>query len=160
MRSFKQYITEIFDSVYPWDYEGPDEHEEDHNYRISHPTDSNKDILVTITHNYYPAIKGKHGAEVNFRRANNPGMRAYNKTGDMSTGESAKVFSTVHKIMRHHAENNPNVSHFEFTSNKELEPTRGKLYDRFAKEVGGVINRQYEGGSPGYTEYKIPADKL
>ena len=158
MRSFKQYITEIGDSSYPFHFMGSDDDGEYHHYHISHPTDPNKDTSVIITHEY-PATEGKHEAEVSFRRANNPGILGFHKTGDMSTAESAKLFSTVHKIMQHHAVNNPNVSHFIFTSDKS-EPTRGKLYDRFAKKVGGEIDRKYEGEPRGYTEYRIPADKL
>jgi len=157
MRSFKQYITEIGDSSFPWRFTGSDEDGEYHRYHISHPTDSSKDTAVTIIHDYPDSEGEKHGAEVTFRRKGETGNDRFKKTGDMSVKGAANMFATVRDIMRHHAENNPSVSHFEFTSDKS-EKSRRKLYDRFTKKIGGEIDRRFE--DDGIINYVIPANKL
>jgi hypothetical protein len=169
MKTFKHYITEIGDSTYPFEYEGSDGEENNprqyslkrstdkdgggkHQYTINHPTDKNKNISVTISHEYNVDNRGKRSAEVSFTREND---RSHDKTNDMSTVESARVFSTIHKIMKKHAESNPSVYNFEFASDKS-EPTRQNLYKRFTSKLGG----RTEDENKSYNTHIIPAKNL
>ena len=154
MKTFKYYITEIGDSTYPSEYEGSAVGGLYHHYSVKHPTDSNKDLRVSIRHD--PASnRGKRSAEVSFTRKEGP--KSHAQTNDMSTGESVKVFSTVHKIMKQHAESNPSITHFKFTSDKNTEPTRRSLYTRFAKNRGGTTKSDDENETYDHT---IPAKNL
>lgn len=154
MKTFKHYITEIGDSSYPFKYEGSKINGKHHHYSIKHPTDENKDINVVIRHEKGFDGGDKHSAEVSFTRKNN-----YNHSlvGDMSTGESVRVFSTVHKIMRQHAESNPSVSHFKFTSDKGMEPSRQSLYRKFTSKSGGSTDSD---GDETFNNHIIPAKNL
>lgn len=152
MKSFRYYITEIGDSAYPFKYEGSDDDGEYHHYSIKHPTDEKKNISVMIRHEYPEEEGGQHSAEVSFTREND---FSHSQKNDMTTGESAKVFSTVGKIMKQHAESNPSVSHFEFTSDKQIEPSRQSLYKRFTSKLGG--STENEGN---YNNHVIPTKNL
>jgi len=46
----------------------------------------------------------------------------------MATGEAVKMFSTIRRIMAHHAEKHPDVSHYEFTAEKRETPRNNLLY--------------------------------
>lgn len=77
----------------------------------------------------------------------------YRATGRSKTS-SIKTFSTIKKIMKHHAKNRPHISHYEFTSYFE-EPSRVSLYRRMTKHLGGESKTDYE-----YTYHRIPVKNL
>lgn len=154
MKSFKYYITEIGDSAYPYKYEGSDDAGEYHHYSIKHPTDENKDIKVLIRHEKESDGNNNHSAEVSFTRKND---YKHLLVGDMSTGESVRVFSTVHKIMKQHAESNPSLSHINFTSDKETYPSRQSLYKRFASKIGGSTDSV---GDKHFNTHIVPTKNL
>lgn len=100
-----------------------------HNYHFS---DGDRHYRVQITHS--PHKDG--GADVSFATIDHEGKTNARKT-DAAPGKSHKIFSTVHNIMKHHAEKH-GIDRYSFSASGK-EPSRQKLYDRLAKKHGGGL---------------------
>lgn len=140
MRSFKQYITEIGDSSYPHFKVTPENSTSHyHSYKIKHPTEENKDINVVIRHDSETLDGPLNNAEVTFSRVKgfNRGQR-YAQTNDMTPSESSKVFGAIHNIMKEHAAKNPHIKTYGFSSVKDENGGREKLYKTITKKMGGT----------------------
>ena len=134
MKSFKQYITELFEKPYPWKKKKDNDTE-------------------TV---YQSATKEKDRIEVIFSKGWHLGIDniIFTVAGNSDTtggGDSFKIMSTVLDIIKDYIENNEPKG-LKFTANKdehfgqdtkELQ-SREKLYnkmvERFAKGVGYKVN--------------------
>ena len=60
---------------------------------------------------------------------------AYNHEEGSEEGKHAhKIFGTIKKIVQHHLDNNPHVTHLEFSGSHE-HPAKIKLYHHLAKTI-------------------------
>lgn len=137
MRSFKQYITEIGDTSYNYTKKKlKDPSSKTHEYLVKHPTDENKDTSVVIHHDSETLGGPVNNAEITFFRKNVKGETRNLQTNDMTPSESAKVFSTIHNVVKDHAANHPGIKSYFFSSDKN-EKSRNRLYKSFTNKIGG-----------------------
>lgn len=123
MLSFRQYIL-CEDAESPQPFHHIQTSSNSHVYRF-HLGDDTEGFKVKMLHN------DSGTAHVNFEDPHG----GYRRTGEYGT-RSAKVLSTVHRIMKHHAAAYPNVKEFIFSSDND-EPSRVKLYSRYTLKHGG-----------------------
>lgn len=142
MKSFLQFITELFDSSFGVKKMTGISTKRHHFYTFK--DDKGQDYRVHIDNG------GGHGvAEIGFSTP-----EQNQKSNFMATGQSgrsaAKVFSTVGSIMRNHADNHQ-ITHYTFNAS-DKEPTRQALYDTISRKMGGAS----ESTGNGYKEYIVP----
>ena len=134
MQSFKLFV-ESLDSSYPYEKGKSGENHEGAAYHSYHFKDHNG-ARTTVVLLHHPNGKS---AELSFFDKHN----SIEKSGKQGS-KAVKIFSTVKKIVSDHAAEHPNLKHIEFTSskiktlrNRNRTHSRAKLYDRFAKSMGG-----------------------
>jgi hypothetical protein len=140
MKSFKQfiesveYLSELFDK--PTKYKtmshkemglNKDESKSGrfHGYHFKH---NNQSFRVGVYHH-----PNGH-AEVDFDTGG-----SHDITGQHGHS-SHKIFSSVHKILKDHSDKHKHLSHYKFYSDAS-QPSRGKLYHKLTKKMGGVTKR-------------------
>ena len=138
IKSFKQFVAETFDSSHVFRDRGPNSTNTQHKYAFDHGDDT---IHVTFTH--HP------DNDTNVSFTNKYGH--YDASNDKGPG-AVKVFSTVHKIMQHHAAKYPKTSNYSFNGQTG---SRTKLYDKLVNKIGGTTE-PFES----MKRYNIGAEKL
>ena len=137
MITFKQYLTEVFDKGYDFEYKGrgkyPDPNIEEHSYKFKTPNDS---YVTSLEHN-------KNSAEVCFRSVKGD----YHEVPNQERGTAVKVFSTVKNIIKHHLEKHPHITNVTFDAS-HMHPSRVKLYDAMIGSLTKKHTRQQ-----GYNTY-------
>lgn len=146
MKSFKQYITELFDSpVKVKKIQTIGSHHHVYMFRVN-----NIPYHVHVHHMF--SDKGK--ADVDFGDRTEKPEDSMTTTGKQGSSASA-VFAGVHKALRMHQKENPHINTYTFDASNEksgdVNPARKKLYGAMVRRVGG---KQY-GNS-----FKIPASAL
>jgi hypothetical protein len=118
-------LYELFDRTLPyeWSVDAPEE---------KHANFSLEDGTQYTVRFYYQDYTVETW-EVYFRLESMPNREVGTGIGTMNSGSELLVFSTVRKIIKEFLQNvDPYDWHF---ASKELESSRVKLYDRFAREV-------------------------
>lgn len=155
MKTFKQYLEEVVNN--PYDFrEGEKVGDENsiwgHHHRYHFKSDNGRNFTVTIS-KFREYVN--HDVEFKDDEANTPGD-FLKKTGKAGK-HAGRIFSTVHEIMKRHA-NNHDVEGYRVSASKDSdgkENSRTRLYDRmFAKR--GI--KPFEGND--FKAYNIPKDKL
>jgi hypothetical protein len=141
MKTFKQFIKESFDSQHDFRDRGYKKKQSRHSYDFN-----TKDDKIDVTFDHDPDEEGVAHVDFQDKKGN------IGATGTKGT-EAIKLFSTVHKIMQHHAAQHPQIKKYRFLGQ---EGSRSRLYDRLVKKVRG----KSEYGGQGYQEYNVPADRL
>lgn len=131
-------LQEIFDQSYDFKYEAPRkfDRQDKHEYHFSSPHD---DYKASIYHDFPQAKKEGH-AEVEFT-----GKKGFLGKSNAEGKDAHKVFSTIHKIMKHHLTTHPEVGGYHFSASTgyknhtkggswEEEGSRAKLYDHMARK--------------------------
>lgn len=131
MLTFSQFLKEAGDTTLPFKYDGSFDAGDDevyHRYSFNH--EGNK-YNTFLTHKNRP----KPHVSVSFSQHMPSGRWTYWMTN--KSGPSAiKVMSTVHNIVKHHLAKHPEIKEVRFTSDGD-EPSRAKLYTRYAEKHGG-----------------------
>lgn len=142
---FKSFLVEIFQQHYPYTTEKIHGRNYDDHYFT---TEKGHKYKVEIGNGKTPSH------EVAFAQVSSDGISRHVKT-KMTHNEghhAAKVFSTVHHILKHHVANNPHITHLHFTSSNS-EPKRTILYHHMAKK----ISPNYKHASDSFeTQFSIP----
>lgn len=146
MLKFKQWLDEAYDFTHQKPFDG------NSTYHFSDEQG-----------NSYHAAISKMGSRhyVDFS-TNMKGSKShtYSATGHSGHG-AAKIFKTMHNILKHHAQSNPDAKEYHFTSEKDHYTgslnSRNKLYSHFTKRLGGKnVNHSDEHE----VDHFIPAHKL
>lgn len=144
--SFKQYIEEVFDSSYPYDYERPEENL--HQYSFKTPKSKNE-YVVEFQHEKRPQENIAHLCFVNGIKTGNTNEEGHS---------SHKVFSTVKKIIHDHLAKHPFITHLHFTGENSTEDnnsksSRSSLYGKMLVKHGLTpeIDKGYYASS-----FKVP----
>ena len=142
MKSFKQFVVESFNTMYPTKNMTGISTKRHHFYTFK--DEQGQDYRVHIDHQ-----SGNGRAEIGFSTP-----EGGQKSNFMATGQSgraaAKVISTVGHIMKGHA-NQHDITHYTFNAT-DKEPSRQSLYNTIARKYGGA---SADGGN-GYREYIVP----
>ncbi len=125
MITFTQYLTELFNKHY--DYKKSSKAGE-HSYHFHSENGSKYHVNI---HHYNEGSKKKSEAHVNFENIDSP-ERNKQKISNTEGHSAAKVFSTVHHIIKHHMAEHPHMQHVSFGA-AHSEPTRVRLYKHLAK---------------------------
>lgn len=125
IRRFTDFISEAYD----FSKNETTSSSKTHNYHFS---DGDRHYRVQIMHS--PHKDG--AADVSFATIDEKGKTDVKKS-DAGVGKSHKIFSTVHDIMKHHAEKH-GIERYAFSASAK-EPTRQKLYNRLATKHGGGL---------------------
>jgi hypothetical protein len=146
MKSFLQYITELFDApVKVKKIPNGTSHRHDYTFKVN-----NIPYHVSIHHLF--ADKGK--ADVDFGDKSEKPEDSMTTTGKQGTNASA-VFAGVHKALKMHQAENPHIDTYTFDASNEksgdVNPGRTRLY--------GAIVRKH-GGKQFGNSFKIPAESL
>ena len=154
MLSFKDFITEAGDFSYKVRHTSSPVITGNHGYNEYEFHDHKGSKYATsILHD-----KHTDSAHVQFANDSVPEHKSMKITG--SSGASAgKILSTVHHILKKHAKANPHIDHYHFTSE---EPSRAKLYHRYAKSLGGDTESNVDPDTKKVSHYShlIPAASL
>lgn len=137
MITFKQYLTEVFDSSYPYKKEedvtrsnsaGYDFY---HAYSFKTPKSKHSHTVSIFHHTSLGKPTGL--ASIGFHHGDNENYHNTNEEGH----SSHKVFSTVMKIMHDHIKYHPEITHIEFKGDDVgKNTTRGSLYKRMVIRHG------------------------
>ena len=153
MLAFKRFILESGDSYHPYDkVKAHTEPWADESHRYQFKDDSGNIKHVDIHHQSF----GLHpNAYVSFHDSHkeDSGSEKHSATGELRH-KAVRVFSTVKHILKHHAQNHPHLSGFEFSSSHD-EPSRVKLYSHMAKKLGGKTEHNRD-----ISYHYVDADKL
>ena len=152
MLSFKEYITELFDSPYEYQKVGVkrgDGEEDGDSHRYVFKDHTGRDVHVNMIH--HPDNKT---AEVVFSR--------YGSVGLMHDAgpHAGKIFSTVRKIATDHAKKHRKLEQLTFSSSKVVHRpgdkagSRASLYARLARSMGGSTKENKL-----YDDHTIPVNK-
>lgn len=146
MKSFKQYITELFDApVKVKKIQTIGSHHHVYMFRVN-----NIPYHVHVHHMF--SDKGK--ADVDFGDRTEKPEDSMTTTGKQGSSASA-VFAGVHKALRMHQKENPHIDTYTFDASNEksgdVNPARKKLY-------GAIVRRH--GGKQFGNSFKIPAEAL
>lgn len=148
MKSFKQYITELFDSPYPHEkIRVHKDREEGDSHLYSFNDHKGDPVRVRMVHN-----PENTSAEIVFT----------DKHGRVGiTGESgkhtARLFGTVKNIAMQHAKKHKKLQTLTFTSSKtgsDQTGSRARMYRRLAANMGGTTKENKL-----YDEHTIPVNQ-
>jgi len=127
-------LNEIFDSHYPFT----------HNQEYK-PREGSTNVTFTSKNNQKYGVSIRNGFNTPKHAIVDFANHTHNSTEltNSEPNEAHKIFGTVKKIIHHHIEKNPHTETLEFES-KNSEPTRTKLYHKFAKSIDP--NYKHESG--------------
>ena len=155
MITFSQYITELFNQHYDYtkgkvDYNQKADTEK---HKFHFHTDNGNKIHVEIKH--HPSKNKKVNSEVSFYTDDHDPDKHDDQITNKEGRSSAKVFSTVHHILRDHLQKHKHIEHVSFAS-EQGEPSRTKLYRHLAKSFAQKhTEHESEIGRYKYTNFNI-----
>lgn len=120
-------LSEAGDTALPFKYDG-EPLKNEHRYSFTHIGTPYK---VIIDHDDHP----NKAAGVQFVRLLPHNHGTAKLTGDKGRA-SVKILSTMHNIIKHHISNHPEIKEVHFSSDSS-EPSRVKLYTKYAEQHGG-----------------------
>ena len=144
MKSFKEYITEVFDSSYEYQKSGVkrgDGEEDGDTHQYVFKDHKGENVHVNMLHD--PDNKS---AEIVFHRRGSVGLM------HDAGAHAGKIFSTVRKIAMDHAKKHGKLKTLKFSSSKvvyrpgDKAGSRATLYARLAQHMGGSTkeNKLYD----------------
>ena len=149
MKSFKEFLTEIFDNPYPYEKRedltstNPDIHF----YDVSVPKKRSK-VRVGIAH------LGSEGRLFFFDTKKSAKSNQWKATNDKKT-KATRILSTVAAITKEHASSHPQLQKITFSADKD-EESRTSLYNKLVPKMGGTVSSlNYDDK----TEYSVPVNQ-
>lgn len=143
MKTFKQFVTELFNTSFSFK-KRPDLSYMQHHFYNFHD-EKGQPYLVHVDNQ-----SGRGVAEVSFSTPDESGHKSNFEATKEAGYAAPKVLSTVGNIMKHHAQEH-NITHYTF-SGSDKEPKRQSLYNHIVKKFGGASAE----GSRNNREYIVP----
>jgi len=103
-------------------------------------------------------VYAKHGEDEG-QKARDSFSSSVNRGEDpLASKHNYAIMSTVGKILRDHAKNHPEVSHYRFSSSGDVN-SRDDLYDFITQKEGGTTETMPSYGKTKYKQYTIPVKR-
>jgi len=152
MITFKQFITELFDSS-SYEYTKHTKGPRDHSAHFK--TNNGNKYHVDIHHG------PTGGADVSFHDSDSDGSRGSTEINKKERTSSVKVFSTVKHVMHDHLKNHPNIKHITFSAH-HTEPSRVRLYKHLSNKFATkhTETKSGRGKKSAHTSYTIHRDDI
>jgi hypothetical protein len=103
-------------------------------------------------------VYAKHGKDEGQRARDSFSSSVKRGEDPFAAKHNYAIMSTVGKILRDHAKNHPEVSHYRFSSSGDVD-SRDDLYDFITKKEGGTTETMPSYGKTIYKQYTIPVKR-